>query len=137
MVAVPLASIAMRYLHFSSVARWLGKCGAETADQSKSRSEHLAIEIGWAVCAVARRVPWRAKCLTQAVAATLLNRLHGISSTLYLGMAFSPEMQAHAWVRCGRRVITGSAGHRRFTVVGTFAGHFERDCCGYAPTTPR
>ena len=139
MVAVLLASIATRCLHFSRVARWLGTCGGETGDQSKSQSDRLATDIGWAVCAVAKRVPWEAKCLTQAIAATLLNRLHGVSSTLYLGMIFSPAevMQAHAWVRCGRRIITGSAGHHRFTVVGTFAQGLDRDrtCC--TPTVSR
>lgn len=139
MAAVVLASIAIRCLHFSRVARWLGVGGGETTDQASLQSDELAMDIGWAVRAAARRAPWDAKCLTQAVAATLLNRLHGVSSTLYLGMALSTSAapQAHAWVRCGRRVITGSAGHQRFTVVGTFAGHFERGGSDCAPTASR
>jgi hypothetical protein len=137
LVAVLLASIAMRCLHFARIARWLGNYGGETAAQSPPRGDQLAIDIGWAVSAVAKRVPWPAKCLIQAVAATLLNRLHGVSSTLYLGVSLSPEMQAHAWVRCGRRVITGSAEHHRFTVVGTFAQAFDRDRLRCAPTASR
>jgi hypothetical protein len=31
------------------------------------------------------------------------------------------KMAAHAWVRCGRFILTGADGHRRFTVVSTFS----------------
>jgi hypothetical protein len=126
-IALLIATVALRCLPFARIARWLGVSCLETAADSKPHRDLLASDIGWAVRAVARRLPWSAQCLTQAIAATLLNRLHGVSSTLYLGVTFTPSrvLRAHAWVRSGRRIVVGGARHQRFSVVGCFAGRFD------------
>ena len=83
-----------------------------------------AARIGWAVRAAAQRQPWDSTCLTQAVAGAVLLRRRGIHSTFYLGVAkglASPkELSAHAWLCCGDHILTGAAGHERFTVVSSF-----------------
>jgi hypothetical protein len=45
-----------------------------------------------------------------------------LPSTIYFGLAKENENQlmAHAWVRCGERIISGKAGMERFTVVACF-----------------
>ena len=50
-------------------------------------------------------------------------RRRQIQSTLYLGLAkdASQSLQAHAWLRCGEDIITGKAGHERFSVISSFA----------------
>jgi hypothetical protein len=46
-----------------------------------------------------------------------------VQSTLYLGLAKDEkdQMVAHAWVRCGNKIVTGKAGMERFTVVACFS----------------
>jgi hypothetical protein len=77
-----------------------------------------ARSIGWAVAAVSRTRPLRAVCLPQAIAAHQMLKRRGIPSTLFLGVAHeNSKMIAHAWVTVGNQIITGAAGHERFTVV--------------------
>jgi hypothetical protein len=83
-----------------------------------------AVRIGWAVRATAQRQIWDSTCLSQAVAGAVLLRRRGIHSTFYLGvakgLASTKEMSAHAWLRCGAIILTGAAGHERFTVISSF-----------------
>jgi hypothetical protein len=81
--------------------------------------------IGRAVRSAAANTPWKSVCLPQAVAGQWMLKRRRIAATLYLGVAkkdADPEqLAAHAWLRCGDAILTGTAGHRQFTVVASFA----------------
>jgi len=69
-----------------------------------------------------RFLPGKTKCLARAITLkSLLNR-KGIPSTIYLGVAKddSSKMIAHAWLRCGKDVVSGKEEMARFTVVAFF-----------------
>jgi hypothetical protein len=73
-----------------------------------------------------RYTPWQSNCLAQALAAQAMLQARGLSSTLYLGLATPDnisggQMEAHAWLRCGDRLLTGARESVRFTVVATFS----------------
>jgi len=69
----------------------------------------IITRIAWAIAAGARRVPWRADCLVQAVAADRWLRQHGLVPEFYLGVSKDgpDHFQAHAWIRCGDVTVTG------------------------------
>jgi hypothetical protein len=48
-------------------------------------------------------------------------RRRGIPSTLYLGVDPDRGYDAHAWVRVGPLVVTGTPATQRFVVVTSFA----------------
>jgi Transglutaminase-like superfamily len=81
--------------------------------------------IGRAVNSASNYTPWESVCLPQAVAAQWMLKRRHISATLYLGVAknetLPQKLAAHAWLRCGRVILTGSSGHRQFAVVATFS----------------
>ncbi len=62
-------------------------------------------------------------CRRQALAAKRMLRDPGLPSTLYLGVASDEDagLKAHAWLRSGAVILTGSEGREDFTVVSTFA----------------
>lgn len=63
-------------------------------------------------------LPWKAKCLAQALAGKLLLRKFGLPGTIYLGIKKdSGKLEAHAWLICGSQFISGKEGHKKFTVV--------------------
>ncbi|NTV99668.1 MAG: lasso peptide biosynthesis B2 protein [Oscillochloris sp.] len=64
--------------------------------------------IGWAVAAASACVP-QATCLTQALAACALLRLHRHSAELRIGVMrdSAGQLAAHAWVASGETVIIG------------------------------
>jgi transglutaminase superfamily protein len=72
--------------------------------------------VGATVARVARHVPWRAECLVQAAAGRWMLRRRAIGSRLFLGVQRGADgrLQAHAWLRCGDTIVTGSPGHERF-----------------------
>ena len=123
LVALALARIAMACLPFRRIAAWLGTPGTETPPTATRGQIRVAERIGWAVKALARRVPWDARCLAQALAATLMLRRRSLEGTVSFGAdrGESRQLLAHAWLRFGPRLVTGGAGHDRFKILTTFA----------------
>lgn len=70
---------------------------------------HQAALVAWAIPRVAARVPWRADCLVQALAARRWLHGCGVDSELYLGTRKDRPagFEAHAWLCVEGRVVTG------------------------------
>lgn len=83
----------------------------------QSRPPDLA-RLSWAVAAAAYRVPWRADCLLQAMAANRWLSRHGIKSEFFVGVDKDAKgaLRSHAWLMCRDRLITGP-GYERFAVM--------------------
>ena len=113
----------MAFLPFRRIARWLGTPGAESPTMATDEEVGTAREVGWAVGAVARRIPWDGRCLAQALAATGMLRRRGLEGTVSFGVSKgeSAEFDAHAWLRMGSCMVTGGPGHQRFKAFTTFA----------------
>ena len=114
-----VSRLAVLLLPFRRIAPRLGQHMIES--DFESSDDALSRNIGWAVEAAARHVPWQAVCLPQAMAAKAMLRRRGIDCTLYLGVVTDEELKAHAWLRAGSRIITGREGFRSHTVVSTFS----------------
>jgi hypothetical protein len=121
--ALLLARGAMVFLPFRRIAAWLGTPGTESPATATPEELRTAQEVGWAVGAVARRAPWDARCLAQALAATWMLRRRGLEGTVSFGacQGESAEFAAHAWLRLGACIVTGGVSHERFKVFTTFA----------------
>ena len=67
---------------------------------------------------------FKSKCYDQALATTFMLKRRRISSTIYFGLhKETDQLLAHAWVRCGKKIISGKAGFDRFTPVAWFGSH--------------
>jgi hypothetical protein len=117
------ARLAVLWLPFRMIAPLLGRQRCESPLEVAPKQEHTAQLIGAAVTTISRHSFWRSTCLVQAVAAQLMLKRRGIPATLYLGTARDMEkhLLAHSWVRCGHEILTGAAGHERFTIVASFS----------------
>jgi hypothetical protein len=82
----------------------------------------MTTRIRWAVVTISRRVPWRALCFQQGLAAQLMLRLRGIPSVLYYGAAQDDQigLSAHVWVRDGDADVIGCEIAPRYAVLATF-----------------
>jgi len=114
---------------FRWLARFLGKHMQESPAQEDAAKLATARRIGMIVEIVSCHTPWESKCLVQAIVGKILLRHRGINNTLYLGVGKNEgeSLMAHAWLRCGKEIITGGQNMERFTVVGKFGddGEFE------------
>ena len=75
-----------------------------TADQAA-----LANRVAYIVPRVAARLPWRADCLVQALAAQRWLRGAGIMTNIHVGVPNQrpATFEAHAWLTAGELVVTG------------------------------
>ena len=73
------------------------------------REAALVERVAFAIPRVAVRLPWRADCLVQALAAERWLARHGIATTLTLGVPRDrpADFEAHAWLTAGTRIVTG------------------------------
>jgi hypothetical protein len=117
-----LARLAILILPFRRIAPLLGRNPAQSPAATAAPRELLA-RISWAVNTASRHLPWECLCLVQALAAKAMLKRRKVASTLYLGLAKDPDTQlkAHAWLRCGDRILTGEQGVNNFTIIAAFA----------------
>jgi hypothetical protein len=130
-----LSRLQVRTVKFERIASRLGKMHAECFEGVPAEAMALAWQISWAVNAAARHTWWTSNCLPRALAGQRMLARRGLPATVYLGAARDePEtMIAHAWLRCGDGLLTGGPGHRRYTVVATFAHYADTTRWGAPP----
>jgi Transglutaminase-like superfamily len=123
---IAVAGFAIAVLPF----RHLGLLAARPIRQAKPAHQLRAIMVGrirWAIITVTRRVPWRALCFEQGLAAQLMLRRRGIPSVLYYGAATGDRtgLSAHVWVRDGDVDVIGGDIADRFAILATFPPQSE------------
>jgi hypothetical protein len=116
------ARVVVRLVPFRIYSRVMGR-DAESADAPAPEAVH---RVSRAIESVSGHVPWRSKCLEQALAAKVMLRGRGISNTLYVAVAREVALEAHAWVRSGDVYVTGQAEFDRYTIVARFADEARR-----------
>ena len=72
---------------------------------------------------VSAYLPFKNKCLADAIVAKKMLKKLGLESTLYLGVGREDEMKiiAHAWLICNGTIVTGQKGMERFVAVEWFS----------------
>ena len=82
---------------------------AKASTKLSAREDRIVERITYAVPRVAARVPWRADCLVQAMAAKRWLSARGIGSTIHYGVPRQKgeRFEAHAWLTVGERLVTG------------------------------
>lgn len=72
-------------------------------------AERLIKRVSFVVPRMGARVPWRADCLVQALAAQRWLRRRGVVSSIVVGVRkpAPADFEAHAWLMAGDRVVTG------------------------------
>ncbi len=117
-----IARLAILLLPFRWLTPHFGRTMAESP-ASDPRAADVGRWVAWAVGIASRTTPWHNKCLGEAIAGKAMLRRRGVASTLYLGLAKadSGDLEAHAWLRCGSRILTGGGLSEGYTVVAKFA----------------
>lgn len=104
-VALAIARILVLSFPLHTVAKWLSGGGGRSSGTDTAR------RIARLLLPVARVVPFRAKCLEQALALTMMLRRRRIISTLHLGTTrgtvANAVFEAHAWLSVEGEVIVG------------------------------
>jgi len=115
-----LSKLIIMFMPFRKIASRMGSLQIESTHDLLPTE--ISIKIEHAVRRASRYTLHGSKCYDQALTAKVLLGQSGLPATIYFGLAKESDNQliAHAWVRCGERVISGKAGMERFTVVACF-----------------
>ncbi len=91
--------------HLLQRARQLG----QPTTMPPREASAIAARVAFAIPRVAARLPWRADCFIQAMAAQRWLQGKGIPSALMIGTRkdVSGGFQAHAWLTSNEQIITG------------------------------
>lgn len=116
MVALALASAAVRLLPFRWVVRTMGR-----GDPAGARREGDTDAVRTAVERAGRRLPWRTVCIQQGLAAHWLLRRRRFASRLHYGILQEPALlKAHVWVTLGEKVVIGEEHGQSHLPVACF-----------------
>ena len=104
---------------FSELAPKIGTLGFETPVATTSRDARLVHEL---MEAMFRRIKWKDSCLIRALTVKRILNSMGEKCTLYMGVSRKEGqgMTAHAWLRCGRCIVTGADAMAGYTVTAVF-----------------
>ncbi len=109
---------------FRWLFRWLQLERSEGEDTRSAIEDLRSAEIGWAIAAAAARTPWRSTCLVKAFCGAHMLARRDIPCTLRFGVAKgesgSDLLNAHAWLCCAERIVTGKRDSERFTELAIF-----------------
>lgn len=104
---------------FAALAPKIGTLGFETPVVPSPANAWLVHEL---MESMFRHIGWKDSCLLRALTAKkLLNRM-GEKCTLYMGVKKDQgqAMIAHAWLRCGKLIVTGGEIKDGYTVTAVF-----------------
>jgi hypothetical protein len=117
-----LARLLIIFFPFKQIAAFIGKSQVESSKELNS--DKIIYDIELAIIRGIKYVIFSSKCYDQALATIFMLKRRKISSTIYFGLYKDDEkMLAHAWVRCGDKIVSGKLGYEKFTPVAWFASN--------------
>ncbi len=111
----------IRFIKPKRLKKYWGSEGVESADDESREHYLFAAHVAQTVSRICDKTSWESKCLVRALTARKMLCRHGIPSTMYLGVRENDgKLQAHAWLRVGKMIVTGGDVYEGFTVVDKF-----------------
>jgi hypothetical protein len=125
LVALWMAAFWVRCMPFRRLALRLGDSGRESELGMSEGQEAWVGDVEWAIRVLAGRLIPKPTCLMQAAAAKVILDRRGIPATVYLGVRPAAgdgrQVDAHAWLRCGPRIVTGKLEASRYSPLAWFS----------------
>jgi Transglutaminase-like superfamily len=116
-----IAGFAIAVLPFRQVGRLAARPTRRSEPPPQVRLRDVK-RIRWSIIVATRRLPWRAMCFQQGLAAQFMLRRRGVPSVLCYGAAPNDGsgLSAHVWVRDGDVDVIGGDIAHRFAILATF-----------------
>lgn len=124
-IALIYSKVLRYFTSFEGLKKNFGHYQCESISIIFQNESHVFKQIQRSIKLVVKYLPWKARCLDQALAVQWMLRRRNLDHTLYFGMVknsvSSEQWLAHAWVRCGNCWVIGYEPHIPYTVVATYA----------------
>ncbi len=118
-----LARIFNAFVPFHKFSSYLGVPHKETSFELAPEHEQLIQTVYIAMRRSTKYLPFKRKCIIEAIVVKKLLDKFDIKSTVYFGVTRNGERNliAHAWLRCGSSIVTGKKGMEKFVPVEWFS----------------
>ena len=105
------------------ILKRIGKSGVQVPEDLSEKDILPVTQVSMAIRRSVKVIPWKVTCFVKAVAGKYMLKQMGITSTHYIGVGKdeAQKLTAHAWLRCGRFIVTGKEEMNRFTPVAFFS----------------
>lgn len=114
-----LAKLMILFFPFKKIAGRIGIPQIETDFENQIHNTVTEVQIS--IIRGVKFVFFSSKCYDQALASTFMLKRRRIPSTIYFGLnKVGDQLSAHAWVRCGRIIVTGKKGYEKYTPIAWF-----------------
>ena len=116
------ASILTRIMPFKFIARILKNKNANDHNKIRDEEDKLIQSITRFIIVAANHIPWKVKCLAQAVVGKLILNYYNIPSKMFLGVRKKENgesIEAHAWVKVNDDFVTGHF-EQKFSEIVSF-----------------
>lgn len=118
-LVLTIAAVCVALVPFRTLAQFASQPPRDGAS-SDTRADAITV-VRNAILRSARRMPLRAKCFEQGLAAVWLLRRRGVGTTLHYGMArLDGKFVAHVWVTVGDRGVIGCENCEEFRELARF-----------------
>jgi hypothetical protein len=108
--------LLMLLFRSQKLQKLMGMPHKESSQAIEKTVESVAIKIYRAMRRSSVYLPFREKCLVDAIVTKKMLQKYNIESTIYLGVAKdgNKKLIAHAWLRYGNNFIVGKRGMEKF-----------------------
>jgi hypothetical protein len=115
MLYLAIASLLISLLSFTRIVRF-ATAGRMVCDPSPAP---FALRLAWALQACANRVPWKALCFQQALAAHMMLRRRGWAAVMNYGIRRDDDgaLAAHVWICSGDVDVIGCENADDFQLI--------------------
>lgn len=113
---------------FKMYKNCLGTYNKETSYDSNIQDNLTIKKVARVIATISKYTPWQTKCLVQAMTAQRILRRRKVFTTIYLGVRKDKNnnVQAHAWLRAGRVIVTGGHNIDSFKEVARFGNEVKQ-----------
>lgn len=115
-------SIAVKLFPQKRIKQVYGTYNHETSTELSEELAKITDDIRDAIYAAQLYLPWEVTCVMQAMSGKWMLNRRNIPSTVYEGFRTKPEKKfdGHAWLRAGKRIVTGAPIHRGFKITAYY-----------------
>jgi hypothetical protein len=112
--------VALYILHFKRFAKIYE--GDITVHQNRIEEDKIIDKVNYAVNYICFILPWENKCLIRAAVIKVMLNRRRIKSVLNLGVIRNEknELEAHAWIEAGERLLVESEKQEQFKKLYSF-----------------
>lgn len=117
-----LARIYILNLSSKKLPGFLGTPHKESTFETNIAENSVFLKVYMAMRRSTIYLPFKKKCLIEAIVVKKMLQKYNIVTTIYLGVAKdeNKNLIAHAWLRYGSKIIVGKKGMERYVAVEWF-----------------